>query len=357
MRLHVAFRYNDHCGGMEKHVASSSSSRFSLPLILSNYNKIPMLCERSQYLSKWQNKTSSRLRKIKDYTLLNFVLMFFIRRNSNIRQVIIHGDFYIVLLLPFYFLHPHIKLYLVSHDRLEKSILRDNVFLIIGKFVKNHITTSGYNYVTYKKYFVKSMFRPTGAKESRVLVNKSSNEDILDICVVANDYKKKNITQYINLIGKCSKSDQELQFHHVGHLTAERAKKLLQLGCLLHGPVEAGQVEKILDDCDVLFCPSHREGTPKVFFEALSRGLCVYIHASLLFDKNNLYFGLNKAEFAKLGIFTYQSYEELTAEGFKEMIQKIRMANAFSEVHRLKRMEFANTLSENKLGLFYDEID
>lgn len=356
MRLHVAFRYNDYCGGMEKHVASAVSTNKSKSVILSNKDKVPRTYSRSNYLSEWQKTKKSRIGKMKDYLLLNAVLLFYVCRNPKISRIFIHGDFYVVLVLPFCVFYPALKIYLVSHDRLDISFIRKSLFKLLGRFIEVHITTSGYNYVTYKNYFRRSYFRPTGAKKNTVITKKVIQHDQLDMIVVANDYRKKNINQYINLIRKCLNLNLKLEFHHIGYLQPDRMEQLLQLGCKVHGFLDGEQVLKKLNDCDILFCPSHIEGTPKVFFEALSRGVCVYIHSSILFNQNELFFGMNKLEFSKIGVFTYDSYDELSAEGIKEIIKKIQYYNAFSEVNRLRRMQFANVFCEDILGQFYDDI-
>ena len=128
MRLHVAFRYNDYCGGMEKHVASAVSTKKSKSVILSNKDKVPRAYSRSNYLSKWQKTKTSRIGKMNDYILLNAVLPFYVYRNPEISRIFIHGDFYIILLLPFCIFYPALKIYLVSHDRLDVSFTRKSLF-------------------------------------------------------------------------------------------------------------------------------------------------------------------------------------------------------------------------------------
>lgn len=65
-----------------------------------------------------------------------------------------------------------------------------------------------------------------------------------------------------------------LEFHFVGPIPAEQ--RLDRVDVVYHGAItDTAALQKILDESDVLLCPSWAEGMPTVVIEAMARGLAI----------------------------------------------------------------------------------
>ena len=64
------------------------------------------------------------------------------------------------------------------------------------------------------------------------------------------------------------------EFKFIGPIPEDR--RLSDVRVNYYGEIrEANEIQKILDDCDCLVCPSHSEGMPTVILEAMARGLAI----------------------------------------------------------------------------------
>ncbi|WP_029035322.1 glycosyltransferase family 4 protein [Salinimicrobium terrae] len=71
-----------------------------------------------------------------------------------------------------------------------------------------------------------------------------------------------------------STQDQNFEFHFVGPI--KEAEKIKKPNVVYHGAIrEQVELQKILDQMDVLVCPSYSEGMPNVIMEAMARGLAI----------------------------------------------------------------------------------
>lgn len=84
--------------------------------------------------------------------------------------------------------------------------------------------------------------------------------------------RRKGISDLNSALKKIS--SQDIEFHWVGPVPPE--KQLQGSNYFYHGLIsDPADLQKILDDMDVLVLPSHAEGMPNVILEAMSRGCAI----------------------------------------------------------------------------------
>lgn len=84
--------------------------------------------------------------------------------------------------------------------------------------------------------------------------------------------RRKGMPELLDAIGPLS--GEGLEFHFVGPIPAE--SRLQRPDVVYHGTVtDTAALQKILDESDVLLCPSWAEGMPTVVIEAMARGLAI----------------------------------------------------------------------------------
>jgi glycosyltransferase involved in cell wall biosynthesis len=84
--------------------------------------------------------------------------------------------------------------------------------------------------------------------------------------------RRKGIQEIHEAINNLEK--EKFKFHFIGPIPEEN--RLENTNCIYHGLIkDPHKVRQILDDSDVLVCPSYAEGMPNVIFEGMSRGLAI----------------------------------------------------------------------------------
>lgn len=86
-------------------------------------------------------------------------------------------------------------------------------------------------------------------------------------------YEKRKGLDVLNRIMGDSSADN-CEFHLIGPI--EEPNQVEAPNVFYHGAIKAeSEIQKLLDDCHVLVCPSYAEGMPTVILEAMARGLAV----------------------------------------------------------------------------------
>ncbi|MDT0647441.1 glycosyltransferase family 4 protein [Zunongwangia sp. F260] len=135
-----------------------------------------------------------------------------------------------------------------------------------------------------------------GGKVSDIIERINSNSKIVEIPTgigaswLASDISKKESTgkRRFIFVGRAERrkgiveinqflsatQDKNFEFHFVGPITED--EKIKKPNVIYHGTIrEQDKLQKILDEMDVLVCPSYSEGMPNVIMEGMARGLAV----------------------------------------------------------------------------------
>ncbi len=85
--------------------------------------------------------------------------------------------------------------------------------------------------------------------------------------------RRKGIEELMEVLKQIPPKDG-VTFEFIGPIP--HSKRLLRSDIVYHGEVkDMNELMKILDDCNILICPSHSEGMPNVILEAMARGLFI----------------------------------------------------------------------------------
>ena len=96
----------------------------------------------------------------------------------------------------------------------------------------------------------------------------------LKFCFVGRYERRKGVEELTEAIHIMLKMSLEFEFHFVGPIPLPQ--QILNDKVIYYGAKSDQQdVIEILDQCDVLVCPSFSEGMPNVILEAMSRGLAI----------------------------------------------------------------------------------
>ncbi len=85
--------------------------------------------------------------------------------------------------------------------------------------------------------------------------------------------RRKGI-QEINYVITHLKEKYNYEFHFIGPI--DQSSRLNKTNCYYHGSIQdQNELKKLLDEMDILVCPSYSEGMPNVIMEAMARGLAI----------------------------------------------------------------------------------
>lgn len=178
-----------------------------------------------------------------------------------------------------------IKKYLFRY--LVKWIInRSNYIVSYGGKITKIINSLNYNKI--------KVFEISAAIDKSWILSELNNKIKVSRTKVLFIGRNEDRKGFKELIAAINKLDNKisLEFHFIG--PDFKSKKLIKndLVVKFHGLVKDDDLKKqIIDQCDVLICPSFSEGMPNVILEAMSRGLAVIASnvgaCSLLVDENN----------------------------------------------------------------------
>ncbi len=113
----------------------------------------------------------------------------------------------------------------------------------------------------------------SGLDESWVRISEISCSKKLRFVFVGRNERRKGLQELNHAIRK-SKDKALFFFDFVGPIPEENQIELPN--CKYHGALTTrGQICEVLDQADVLVCPSHSEGMPNVILEGMARGLAI----------------------------------------------------------------------------------
>ena len=114
---------------------------------------------------------------------------------------------------------------------------------------------------------------PAGIESSWLLESPSFPNVVRKFLFVGRYERRKGIEELNAALG--SMIDRyNFEFHFIGNIPPD--KRIVSEKVLYHDMVSGtAQLKQLVDQCDVLVCPSYSEGMPNVILESMSRGLAV----------------------------------------------------------------------------------
>ena len=90
-------------------------------------------------------------------------------------------------------------------------------------------------------------------------------------------YERRKGVEELNIVlKKIVDQNLNIEFHFIGPIPEIKRIKNLSNKVIYHGRIiDIGKIKSIMDNCDILICPSYSEGMPNVILEGMSRGLAV----------------------------------------------------------------------------------
>lgn len=114
---------------------------------------------------------------------------------------------------------------------------------------------------------------PTGI-ESEFIVNQiRQSEGLRRFVFIGRNERRKGVIELNSAITKLCESN-DFEFHFIGDIPNE--KKVLKSNIFYHGVLKDREsITKVMQNCDVLVCPSYSEGMPNVILEGMASGCAI----------------------------------------------------------------------------------
>lgn len=115
---------------------------------------------------------------------------------------------------------------------------------------------------------------PTGITKDWISTNTSNNNQPRRFLFVGRYDKLKGLEELNRAIKQLLRNDIAFEFHFIGPIPEKVQIKNIYIK--YWGAVnEDIELQKLIDQCDILVCPSYSEGMPNVIIEAMARGLSI----------------------------------------------------------------------------------
>jgi glycosyltransferase involved in cell wall biosynthesis len=115
---------------------------------------------------------------------------------------------------------------------------------------------------------------PTGISEDWLSSVEVKVHKPLRFVFVGRYERRKGIEELSAVLKELKQSKKEFEFHFIGPVPEK--KKIRSGEITYHGSIdETGKLRSLLQEMDVLVCPSYAEGMPNVILEAMASGLAV----------------------------------------------------------------------------------
>jgi glycosyltransferase involved in cell wall biosynthesis len=113
---------------------------------------------------------------------------------------------------------------------------------------------------------------PNAVDESWIVNEKAPSSGIRRFVFLGRHERRKGVPELLGAISSLDRRDFE--FHFIGPIPEE--SRLRRPHVVYHGAIVCSEaIQRLLDDCDVLVCPSFAEGMPTVVLEGMARGLAI----------------------------------------------------------------------------------
>jgi len=165
--------------------------------------------------------------------------------------------------------------------------------------------------------------------------------------------RRKGIEELNIVLKKIVDQNLNIEFHFIGPIPDRKRIKNLSKKVFYHGRIiDIQKIKSIMDNCDVLICPSYSEGMPNVILEGMSRGLAIIATDvgaidQLVDHKNGKLIKFINGEILVQDL--YNSILEITSLSQSEIMEKKEnslskiKAFSFDNITKMHLTFFANT--------------
>ena len=158
-------------------------------------------------------------------------------------------------------------------------------FLLLKPFVKWNIKNSDYIFSYGPK--ISSIIKNLGINDNNVIIESPSgiDEDFIrkdklnvnrkrKFIFIGRFERRKGVKELSSVIKLLSHQKFNAEFHFIGNIPLNKRLKIDNV--FYHGLIEETKIiTNILDEMDILICPSYSEGMPNVILESMARGLAI----------------------------------------------------------------------------------
>ena len=117
---------------------------------------------------------------------------------------------------------------------------------------------------------------PSAIDQDWIIDSVDLNSDAPKFLFIGRDERRKGMVELCDTLVELDKLKLFFEIHFIGPIKEVNQLKLSNIKVIYHGLVISINTKKrIIDNCDVLICPSYSEGMPNVIIESMARGLAI----------------------------------------------------------------------------------
>ena len=117
---------------------------------------------------------------------------------------------------------------------------------------------------------------PSGVEDNMILKSINPSGDKRRFLFIGRNERRKGLIELHNTIKKLDLIFDKAEFHFIGPISDNDKISHNNLNIFYHGLIkDVKSKNEIIDNCDILICPSFSEGMPNVILESMARGLAI----------------------------------------------------------------------------------
>ncbi len=117
---------------------------------------------------------------------------------------------------------------------------------------------------------------PSGIEEEWIKESHSKANEKIKFLFLGRYERRKGIEELNIVLNKIIKQNIKAEFHFIGPIPEIKRLRNTDNKVIYYGSiVDLNKIKSIMDNCDVMLCPSYSEGMPNVILEGMARGLAI----------------------------------------------------------------------------------
>lgn len=117
---------------------------------------------------------------------------------------------------------------------------------------------------------------PSGIEKDMIVKSINPSTEKRKFLFIGRNERRKGLIELHDSIKKLSIDYSKAEFHFIGPIYNDEKISNINLNIFYHGLIkDVKKKNEIIDNCDILICPSFSEGMPNVILESMARGLAI----------------------------------------------------------------------------------